>query len=68
MLLGEIFSIKLLPETIAIGAGGGVGWVHRSAKSRESLGGSMGLGLWLWAPSGPGSPSAPRTSAGAQEV
>ena len=54
---GEIFFIKLLSETAAIRAGG---WVHCSAGSRESRGGSKVSGLRLQAGSGPGSPSALR--------
>ena len=61
MVSGEIFFIKLLSETAAIRAGG---WVHCSAGSRESLGGSKVSGLWLQACSGPGSPSAPRAGVG----
>lgn len=57
MVCGEIFFIKLLSETAAIRAGG---WVHCSARSRESLGGSKVSGLWLQARSGTGSFSAPR--------
>lgn len=49
MLLGEIFSVKLLPETIAIGAGGG-GCTARPSRGRAweaPWGRDCGFGLPL---------------------